>query len=303
MTMKTRSNKLHKRKSWVLILLLLAIGLFIGWLLLLLFWTYFFPTTTEDETSKKTPIQGIIKQLPKFMQDWELLNFAGEETLDGSKGKSKTSPLDGHGFTPTMDELLAERPFDNETFDARFDSVKRPSIPESKLSHSTFGRKVAFVYHSHSRESFLPYFPETDDPKEAYHESRNITQVGQMLEQALENQGIGTLLDTSDIIKELEKPGLDIREQAKVFTFNQNISSIADLETGQLLPGIVNNVTNFGAFVDVGIKESGLIHVSNLADTFVSDVNEYVSLHQQVIVKVLDVDIPRKRIQLKLHKA
>lgn len=111
--------------------------------------------------------------------------------------------------------------------------------------------------------------------------------------------GLPTL---QDIIKELEKPGLDIREQAKVFTFNQNISSIADLETGQLLPGIVNNVTNFGAFVDIGIKESGLIHVSNLADTFVSDVNEYVSLHQQVIVKVLDVDIPRKRIQLKLHK-
>ncbi|RXJ52698.1 Tex family protein [Gelidibacter gilvus] len=105
-----------------------------------------------------------------------------------------------------------------------------------------------------------------------------------------------------DIIKELEKPGLDIREQAKVFTFNQNIKTINDLEEGQLLPGIVNNVTNFGAFVDIGIKESGLIHVSNLSDTFVTDVNAHVALHQQVIVKVLDVDIPRKRIQLKLHK-
>ncbi|TYB78546.1 Tex family protein [Bizionia myxarmorum] len=111
--------------------------------------------------------------------------------------------------------------------------------------------------------------------------------------------GLPTL---QDIIKELEKPGLDIREQAKVFTFNQNIKSINDLETGQLLPGIVNNVTNFGAFVDIGIKESGLIHVSNLSDSFVSDVNAHVSLHQQVIVKVLDVDVPRKRIQLKLHK-
>ncbi|MGV8815048.1 MAG: Tex family protein [Gelidibacter sp.] len=111
--------------------------------------------------------------------------------------------------------------------------------------------------------------------------------------------GLPTL---QDIIKELEKPGLDIREQAKVFTFNQNIKTINDLEEGQLLPGIVNNVTNFGAFVDIGIKESGLIHVSNLSDTFVSDVNAHVALHQQVIVKVLDVDIPRKRIQLKLHK-
>ena len=111
--------------------------------------------------------------------------------------------------------------------------------------------------------------------------------------------GLPTL---QDIIKELEKPGLDIREQAKVFTFNQNIKTINDLREGQLLPGIVNNITNFGCFVDVGIKESGLIHVSNLADAFVSDVNEHVSLHQQIIVKVLEIDIERKRIQLKLHK-
>ena len=111
--------------------------------------------------------------------------------------------------------------------------------------------------------------------------------------------GLPTL---QDIIKELEKPGLDIREQAKVFTFNQTIKTISDLQEGQLLPGIINNVTNFGAFVDIGIKESGLIHVSNLSDSFVSDVNAHVGLHQQVIVKVLEVDIPRKRIQLKLHK-
>ena len=110
------------------------------------------------------------------------------------------------------------------------------------------------------------------------------------------------LLTLEDIIKELEKPGLDIREEAKVFTFNQNIKTITDLVAGQLLPGIVNNITNFGCFVDVGIKESGLIHVSNLSDSFAKDVNEHVHLHQQVIVKVLEVDVPRKRIQLKLHK-
>jgi len=105
-----------------------------------------------------------------------------------------------------------------------------------------------------------------------------------------------------DILKELEKPGLDLREKAKVFTFNQNIKEITDLHQGQLLPGIVNNITNFGCFVDIGIKESGLIHISNLSNTFVKDVNEHVSLHQQVVVKVLDVDVPRKRIQLALHK-
>ncbi|MDO5969254.1 Tex family protein [Flavivirga aquimarina] len=114
-----------------------------------------------------------------------------------------------------------------------------------------------------------------------------------------ESVGLPTL---QDIVKELEKPGLDIREQAKVFTFNQNIKTINDLREGQLLPGIVNNITNFGCFVDIGIKESGLIHVSNLADAYVSDVSEHVHLHQQIIVKVLEIDIPRKRIQLKLHK-
>ena len=110
--------------------------------------------------------------------------------------------------------------------------------------------------------------------------------------------GLPTL---KDIIKELEKPGLDTRKKARVFTFDQNIKTIADLKAGQLLPGIVNNITNFGCFVDIGIKESGLIHVSNLADVFVKDVNQYVQLHQQIVVKVLDVDILRKRIQLKLH--
>jgi len=113
------------------------------------------------------------------------------------------------------------------------------------------------------------------------------------------NVGIPTL---EDILKELEKPGLDTREKAKAFTFNQNIKTIADVQPGQLLPGIVNNITNFGCFVDIGIKESGLIHVSNLADTFVKDVTQYVQLHEQIVVKVLEVDVPRKRIQLKLHR-
>lgn len=110
--------------------------------------------------------------------------------------------------------------------------------------------------------------------------------------------GLPTL---KDIISELEKPGLDPRETAKVFTFNQDIRTISDLHEGQLLPGIVNNITNFGCFVDIGIKESGLVHVSNLADKFVSDVSSIVSLHQQVIVKVLEVDVARKRIQLSMN--
>ena len=111
--------------------------------------------------------------------------------------------------------------------------------------------------------------------------------------------GLPTL---KDIIKELEKPGLDPRAKAKVFSFDKNITAISDLRTGQILPGIINNITNFGCFVDLGIKESGLIHVSNLSDTFVKDVNAIASLQQQITVKVLEVDVVRKRIQLALVK-
>ncbi|UCE93315.1 MAG: RNA-binding transcriptional accessory protein [Flavobacteriaceae bacterium] len=114
-----------------------------------------------------------------------------------------------------------------------------------------------------------------------------------------EEVGLPTL---QDIRKELQKPGIDPREKAKIFSFDRNIKSIEDLRENLLLPGIINNITNFGCFVDIGIKENGLIHVSNLSDTFVKDVSEIVSLQQQVIVKVLQVDKERKRIQLALHK-
>lgn len=106
------------------------------------------------------------------------------------------------------------------------------------------------------------------------------------------------LLTLKDILKELEKPGLDPRKAAKIFEFDPNVKSISDLKSGMILPGIVNNITNFGCFVDIGIKESGLVHISQLKAGFVSDVNEVVKLHQHVEVKVTEVDEDRKRIQL-----
>ncbi|MEO8254363.1 MAG: Tex-like N-terminal domain-containing protein, partial [Flavobacterium sp.] len=106
------------------------------------------------------------------------------------------------------------------------------------------------------------------------------------------------LLTLKDIIKELEKPGLDPRKSAKVFEFDPNVKSIKDVKPGMILPGIVNNITNFGCFVDIGVKESGLVHISQLKAGFVSDVNEVVKLHQHVTVKVVEVDEDRKRIQL-----
>ncbi|WP_433630816.1 Tex family protein [Chryseobacterium cucumeris] len=106
------------------------------------------------------------------------------------------------------------------------------------------------------------------------------------------------ILGIKDILKELEKPGLDPRKAAKVFEFDPNVKSIKDLKAGMILPGIVNNITAFGCFVDLGIKESGLVHISQLKEGFVSDVNEVVKLHQHVRVKVTEVDEARKRVQL-----
>jgi uncharacterized protein len=109
--------------------------------------------------------------------------------------------------------------------------------------------------------------------------------------------GLPTLNDIKD---ELLKPGRDPRKPIKVFEFADGIFSIEDLREGMELPGIVNNITKFGAFVDVGVKQSGLIHISEMADRFVSDPNEIVKLHQHVKVRVKEVDVERKRIQLSL---
>jgi uncharacterized protein len=112
-----------------------------------------------------------------------------------------------------------------------------------------------------------------------------------------EKTGMPTLLD---IMQELDKPGRDPRKEIKVFEFDPNIRTINDLREGQVLPGIVGNITNFGCFVDIGIHEKGLVHVSNMANHYVSDPTTVVSIHQHVQVKVLSIDLERGRIQLSL---
>lgn len=108
------------------------------------------------------------------------------------------------------------------------------------------------------------------------------------------------LLTLKDIVTELEKPGVDPRNKIKEFQFDPSVKSIGNLKKGMKLPGIVNNITNFGCFVDIGLKESGLIHISKLANEYVSDVNSIVKLGQQVITTVIEIDEERKRIQLSL---
>lgn len=112
-----------------------------------------------------------------------------------------------------------------------------------------------------------------------------------------ETVGLPTL---NDILQELDKPGRDPRQKIQVFAFDKNIRTLDDLQEGMELPGIVTNITNFGCFVDIGIKENGLVHVSQLADRFISDPTEVVRIHQHIRVKVMTIDHERRRIQLSM---
>ena len=113
------------------------------------------------------------------------------------------------------------------------------------------------------------------------------------------NIGLPTL---QDIMQELAKPGRDPRTTIQVFEFSKDVFKIDDVKPGMVLPGIVTNITKFGCFVDIGVKQDGLVHISQLANKFISDPNEIVKIHQHVKVKVLEVDIPRKRIQLSMKE-
>ncbi len=114
-----------------------------------------------------------------------------------------------------------------------------------------------------------------------------------------EKVGLPTL---QDILKELAKPGLDPRGEAEVFAFDDSIREISDLKTGMWLPGIVTNLAKFGAFVDIGIKENGLVHISQITNRFIKDPAEVLKLGQKVTVRIVEVDIERKRVQLSMKE-
>ena len=109
-----------------------------------------------------------------------------------------------------------------------------------------------------------------------------------------------TDLTLNDIMEELAKPGRNPRKKAKVLEFEPNVKTISDIHIGMVWKGIVTNLTQFGAFVDIGVKENGLIHISEMCDKFITSPTEVLSLHQHLKVKVIDVDVNRKRISLSL---
>ena len=126
---------------------------------------------------------------------------------------------------------------------------------------------------------------------------------GSVIEEvAFTGQGCAVSQASADIMAELDKPGLDPRGEVEKFEFDASIKTIEDLQVGMVVPGIVTNITKFGAFVDIGVHNDGLVHVSQMANRYVSDPSEVVKLHEHVMVRVTEVDLKRKRIALSMKQ-
>ena len=139
----------------------------------------------------------------------------------------------------------------------------------------------------------------TREDKGALNLSQHLSEVSASLS-PLPSEGSGEAPTLRDILTELEKPGRDPRGEVEVFEFDKNVHTLSDLIVGMELPGIVTNITNFGAFVDIGVHQDGLVHISQLSDRFVTDPTQVVRLHQHVRVRVVEVDMRRKRIALSM---
>ncbi|GHT43486.1 RNA-binding protein [Bacteroidia bacterium] len=210
------------------------------------------------------------------------------------------------GLGPSLAKNIVDYRAQNGAFTSRKDLKKVPRLGEKAFEQAAGFLRIPDAKHPLDNSAVHPesYYIVEDMAKDLN------CSVDELIKQpALKTQiklekyvndktGMPTLVD---IMKELDKPGRDPRQGIKFFAFDPNVRTINDLREGQTLPGIVSNITNFGCFVDIGIKEKGLVHISNMADKFVSDPTTIVSIHQHVEVQVLGIDVERKRVQLSLR--
>lgn len=201
-----------EEKRLLLILLYIATTLFVIWLLAFLYLLFFIPSDENEEQNLLDKLYGIanleMEPLKKSLSEGEV-EEANEQEIQFEQ-------LDRDEFNPAMKDLLTDRNFDKKKFDAIFENMKTPQIPPRDPFHSTFGRDIVYIYHSHSRESFLPYFKDTKKPEDAYHSKANITIAGKMLGKALEKRGVGTKVDSTDIVQELSLRGLGFNSSYKM---------------------------------------------------------------------------------------
>lgn len=199
--------KVLKKRNLLVILLYLALLLFFIWFLGFL-WFLLFNDPSKIKNSNildKTLTLPDESNLNESSSNSKKTNVTFGENTNMKIEKNLGSP-ERDEFQPSMESLFEKRELKFENIDAIFENMKSPKKPEM---HSTFGKKVVYIYHTHSRESFLPYFKNTIKPDEAYHSIANITLVGKMLGRAIESNGIGTKVDTSDIVQLLETKNLD----------------------------------------------------------------------------------------------
>lgn len=223
-TLNKYNKKDKKEKALLIILLYIATILFVIWLLIVLFLTFFFSREEIKENSLLDKLYFIsdfkmdtLKGLSGIPNPFGKINDSSDGTINGIDGPEiRLDQPDRDEFKPAMKDLLKDRSFDRESFDAIFENMKSPKIIPKDSLHSTFGKDVIYIYHSHSRESFLPYFKDTDKPEDAYHSKANITFVGEMLGKALEKRGVGTKVDSTDIVQELSLKGLDFNSSYKL---------------------------------------------------------------------------------------
>lgn len=212
------------------------------------------------------------------------------------------------GLGPTLAKNIVDYRSKNGAFKARKDLLKVP-----RLGDKAFEQCAGFLR--------IPGAENPLDNSAVHPESYSLVQqmaedMQATVQDLLQNESLRQKIDIkkyvnskvglptlNDIMQELAKPGRDPRAAIKVFEFSNEVHSISDVKPGMILPGIVTNITNFGAFVDIGVKQDGLVHISHLADKFISNPADVVKLHQHVTVKVLEVDVPRKRIQLSMKES
>lgn len=209
------------------------------------------------------------------------------------------------GIGPALASKIVDYRNRNGAFENRYELMK-----VERLGEKAFEQCAGFL---RVRESNNPLDRSAVHPERYALVERMADGLGTSVEQLMKDKNLRSKIDITqfvsddcglptlqDIMKELEKPGLDPRAKFEVFEFDKNVSRIEDLQEGMVLPGIVTNITAFGAFVDVGVHQDGLVHISQMANRRINDPAEVVHLHQHVQVRVIEVDIPRHRISLSM---
>ncbi len=211
------------------------------------------------------------------------------------------------GIGPKLAKSITDYRRENRSFRSRKELLKVKGLGAKAFEQSAGFLRIPGAVNPLDNSAVHPesYSIVAKMAKDLSHPVKSLIEVANIRQQIdINNYVTGTvgLPTLKDIMQELEKPGLDPRGKAETFSFSESISGITDLKPGMSLPGVITNLTKFGAFVDIGIKENGLLHISQITERFIKDPAEVLKLDQKVIVRIVDIDVERKRIQLSMKE-